>query len=195
MLKNEHFTHERKIFVLILSSNKLYSTKVSSQRNLKKKGFSLVEIMVVIVILGVLAAIGVPKIFGLIAKAKASEVSTAAGTYIKLQEAYQGEKTIIGNWKSIGYAPPGANGESKEFRYGGCVENDIPISDENLTIIGWKATNRNDLNLCSEGRGTWVVQVSAIPGHSLNYANLVSSFDCGALTVNWTATNINGECR
>ena len=59
-----------------------------------KKGFTLIEIMVVIVIMGVLAAVGVPKLFGMIAKAKASEVPTAAGTYVHLQEAYQSEKTI-----------------------------------------------------------------------------------------------------
>ena len=51
---------------------------------LKKNGFTLIEIMVVIVILGVLAAVGVPKMFGVIAKAKASEVPVAAGTYISL---------------------------------------------------------------------------------------------------------------
>ena len=39
-----------------------------------RKGFSLVEIMVVVVILGVLAGVGVPKLFGVIAKARASEV-------------------------------------------------------------------------------------------------------------------------
>ena len=47
-----------------------------------RKGFSLVEIMVVVVILGILAGVGVPKLFGVIAKARASEVPVAAGTYV-----------------------------------------------------------------------------------------------------------------
>jgi type II secretory pathway pseudopilin PulG len=43
---------------------------------------------VVIVIIGILAAIAIPKLFGMTAKAKASEVGPAAGTWSKLQQAY-----------------------------------------------------------------------------------------------------------
>lgn len=159
-----------------------------------KKGFTLIEIMVVIVIMGVLAAVGVPKLFGMIAKAKASEVPTAAGTYVHLQEAYQSEKTIIGSWKNIGYNAPGTNGVSKEFQYSGCLEEDTPFTGEELTVIGWKATNRNTLNQCSGNNGTWAVQVSAVAERNLSYTNLVNSADCGMLTVNWAVSSISDEC-
>ena len=63
----------------------------------KRNGFTLIEIMVVIVILGVLAAVGIPKLFGMKAKAKAAEVPTAAGTYIHLQEVYLHNNHDIGS--------------------------------------------------------------------------------------------------
>ena len=69
--------------------------------------------MVVIVIMGILAAVAVPKLFGMIAKSKASEVPTAAGTYINMQDAYVVEKTdALGSWSEIGYTGPGSNSAS-----------------------------------------------------------------------------------
>lgn len=62
-----------------------------------EKGFTLIEIMVVVVILGILSAVGVPKLFSAIAKAKAAEVPVAAGTYISLQDAYISEGIALGS--------------------------------------------------------------------------------------------------
>lgn len=64
---------------------------------IKRIGFTLIEAMVVIVVLGILAAVGVPKLFGAIAKAKASEIPAAYGTYVHLQEGFMGNYPALGS--------------------------------------------------------------------------------------------------
>ncbi|MBR2469422.1 MAG: type II secretion system protein [Fibrobacter sp.] len=159
-----------------------------------KKGFTLIEIMVVIVIMGVLAAVGVPKLFAMIAKAKASEAPTAAGVYIHLQEAYQADKTVIGSWKNIGYEAPGTNGVSSYFKYKSCADEDIVYDGNQSAAIGWIATSLSGLNDCALG-SSWAVTVSILAERSLVYATNVNSDECTKLTHNWTVANIGDECE
>ena len=68
---------------------------------MKQKGFTLIELMVVVVILGILAGIAVPKMFGLSDKSKVSEAPSVLKTYETLQQAYIAEQSQIGNFASI----------------------------------------------------------------------------------------------
>ena len=160
-----------------------------------RKGFSLVEIMVVVVILGVLAGVGVPKLFGVIAKARASEVPVAAGTYVSLQNAYLHENNGIGSWKNIGYGAPG-NGQTEYFDYSGCINGTIVFDQMEPDMPGWQATSRAGLNSCVTG-SAWAVVIDPAGEREIDYRKIISSPECAALTTSWgeVGETVEGMCE
>ncbi len=56
------------------------------------KGFTLIELMVVIVIMGVLAVLAIPKLTDVITKAKIGEIPIVLGSWEHAQMAYVAEK-------------------------------------------------------------------------------------------------------
>jgi len=134
---------------------------------MKKQGFTLIELMVVIVIMGILAAVAVPKLFAMIAKSKASEAGPAAGSYVHMQDAYFVDQQQVGNWNAIGYTAP----SSSNFTYGG---------KDATSGQTWTAEAKfNTDGKCTSD--TWSITVNPT-SKSISYT---ASDNCPALTPNF----------
>jgi len=72
-----------------------------------KKGFTLIELMIVVAIIGILAAIAIPNFLKFQAKSKQSEAKSNLGAIFTGQVAYFGEQNVYGDFPAINWSPSG----------------------------------------------------------------------------------------
>ena len=75
-----------------------------------KKGFTLIELMIVVAIIGILAAIAIPNFLRFQAKSKQSEAKTNLGAIYTGQSSYFGERNSYGNFDRSTGLPRGLPG-------------------------------------------------------------------------------------
>ena len=72
-----------------------------------QKGFTLIELMIVVAIIGILAAIAIPNFLRYQAKSRQSEAKTNLGAVFVGETAYFSENSRYGSFSEIGYALAG----------------------------------------------------------------------------------------
>ena len=112
-----------------------------------KKGFTLIELMIVVAIIGILAAIAIPNFLRYQAKSKQSEAKVNLKGIFTSEASYFAEKNSYGNLLVIGYLPSGGwsackyytfndgtNTEGHSSTYSGTGNNTAGVTASNFTI-------------------------------------------------------------
>jgi type IV pilus assembly protein PilA len=73
-----------------------------------KKGFTLIELMIVVAIIGILAAIAIPNFLKFQAKSKQSEAKTNLKGVYTAETAYFGEQNTYGTFDTVNWVPVGS---------------------------------------------------------------------------------------
>jgi type IV pilus assembly protein PilA len=73
------------------------------------KGFTLIELMIVVAIIGILAAIAIPNFLRYQAQSRQAEAKTNLGGIFVAETSFFGEQSSFGNFQQIGFALAGAS--------------------------------------------------------------------------------------
>jgi len=164
-------------------------TRIASRR---KGGFTLIELMIVVAIIGILAAIAIPNFIRFQARAKQSEAKGNLKSVFTAQRSYYQEyDKYADNFSVVGFAPE--RGNRYYFQVGSTAVlpevrnnvNIIPVPNSNaIQVDVFKYVGANPSPGCAfTVPGTWAAvpgTPGALPGH--NFAN------CPAAICSWSAT-------
>jgi type IV pilus assembly protein PilA len=97
-----------------------------------KKGFTLIELMIVVAIIGILAAIAIPNFLKFQAKSKQSEAKTNLKAIFTAETSYFGEENTFGPLDTVNYQPIGT---ASKMIYGFSVDGGTTILGADVTTL------------------------------------------------------------
>ena len=117
----------------------------------KNKGFTLVEVIVILVILAILAAILVPALTAYIDKAKEKSIAAEARTALIAAQAWASEQYAVGSNGTGPYDDSDLTEYKRAGDWGGTVEFNV---DADGRVYGFVYTD-NGITLYHYSDGTW----------------------------------------
>jgi type IV pilus assembly protein PilA len=157
-------------------------------RTLKNEsGFSLVELMVVVAIIGILASLAIPSVGKYMAKARQSEAKTQLASLYTAEKAFFAEYTSYDSrFGALGYSPEGklrynvgftGIGVTAQPANGYIVPTTIPASFSLFATVGFCGANgvMNAVTGCAMLNGATNAAPPALPGAAVTGAGIFTA--------------------
>ncbi|MFL5319161.1 MAG: prepilin-type N-terminal cleavage/methylation domain-containing protein [Myxococcaceae bacterium] len=163
---------------------------------LKKHGFTLIELMIVVAIIGILAAIAIPNFIRFQAKSKQSEAKTNLKTVYTSQKAYFGEKDNYStDFTAVGFQPEAGN----RYSYGMAACNSAQTYANRTASTG--CIGQDQAKFPNTPTGTQAVTAGITTSGTKDFnATAIGNVDnetdadTWAITSNVTGVSLQGTC-